>query len=57
MPKYEVVMRCKNEHGTDILTRRLYASKPHKAAFQAVKDTERYYPEYDSIEEIRTVET
>lgn len=56
MPKFEVVMRCRNEHGTDILTRRLFASKKHKAEFQAVKEMEQHYPEYDAIEPIRTVE-
>lgn len=54
MPRYKVTMRCRNNHGIDIVTRRLAASKQHKAEFFAVKELERQCPEYDVIEPTKT---
>lgn len=54
MQRYKVTMRCKNNHGIDIMTRRLAASNPHKAEFFAVKRLEQQCQEYDVIEPTKT---
>lgn len=49
MPKYKVIVECRNEGGTDI-----HCWSGIEAEHLAVQRAARYYPEFDEFEPVRT---
>lgn len=55
MPKYRVIVECRNEGGTDIhCWSGIEAPNGAEAEHLAVQRAARYYPEFDEFEPVRT---
>lgn len=55
MPKYKVIVECRNEGGTDIhCWSGIEAPNGAEAEHLAVQRAARYYPEFDEFEPVRT---
>lgn len=54
MPKYNVMVECRNAGGTDLHCWRVDASNPGEAGYIAVQIAQSHYPEFDEFEPVRT---
>ena len=57
MPKYRVIVECRNEGGTDIhCWSGIEAPGKEEAGHLAVRRASRHYPEFDEFKPVRTEE-
>lgn len=54
MPKFKVMVECRNAGGADIHCWRVDASNPGEAGYIAAQIARSHYPEFDEFEPVRT---